>query len=153
RARGIVRFGDGEHGMTPPAGKPVRISYESGEAVDGQETTTVPAGAITELRTTAPLVERAVNPVAATGGSNTESLETIKTRGAQRIRHGGRGVSAEDMEWLADEATPEVARARCLSLTGPAGHAQRGWVTMIVVPFSPDPQPQPSAETKRRVHE
>ncbi|MEO8338193.1 MAG: baseplate J/gp47 family protein [Nitrospirota bacterium] len=153
RARGIIRLGDGAHGMTPAAGKPVRISYRCGEAINGAMVATVPAGAITELRMAVPYVASATNPVAATGGADTESLETIKVRGPQRIRHGGRGVSAEDLEWLAREATPEVARARCLSLTGPAGHAQRGWITVIVVSFSQDAQPQPSAETKRRVHD
>jgi predicted phage baseplate assembly protein len=91
--------------------------------------------------------------VAATGGAATESLDAVKARGPQKIRHGGRGISAEDLEWLAREATPEVARARCLSLTGPAGHAQRGWVTLIIVPFSQEVEPQPSAQTKRRVRD
>jgi hypothetical protein len=151
RARGIVEFGAGQHGMALPAGRAVRISYQSGEAVDGQASTTVAAGAITELRMAVPMVESVVNPVAATGGADTEALDAVKMRGAESIRSGGRGVSAEDLEWLAHEATPEVARAHCLPLTGPAGYAQRGWVTLIVVPFSLDPQPQPSAETKRRI--
>ena len=153
RARGIVQFGDGQHGMAPPSARPVRITYQSGEAVDGQAITTVPADTITELRVAVPLVQSVVNPVAATGGASTEALDAVKIRGAESVRHGGRGVSAEDLEWLAHEATPDIARAHCLSLTGPAGFAQRGWVTLIVVPFSPEPQPQPSAETKRRVQE
>jgi hypothetical protein len=153
RARGIVRLGDGDHGMTPPAGRPVRISYRSGEATNGAIRATVPAGAITEMRMAVPFVASAANPVAATGGAATESLDAVKARGPQKIRHGSRGISAEDLEWLAREATPEVARARCLSLTGPAGHAQRGWVTLIVVPFSQEVEPQPSAQTKRRVRD
>ena len=48
---------------------------------------------------------------------------------------------------------PDVARVRCLPLTGPAGHAQRGWVTLLVAPDSHDPQPQPSPEFRRRVRE
>ena len=100
-----------------------------------------------------PFVASATNPVAATGGADTESLESIKARGAQQLRHGGRAVSAEDLQWLARDATPEIARARCLSLTGPAGFAQRGWVTLLIVPYSDEPEPQPSAETKRRVHD
>lgn len=153
RSRGIARLGDGEHGMTPPSGRLVRISYRSGEAVNGVIRATVPAGTITELRMAVPYVASAINPVAATGGAAIESLDAVKVRGPQQIRHGGRGISVEDLEWLAREATPEVARVRCLALTGPAGHAQRGWVTIIVVPFSPEAEPQPSAETKRRVRD
>jgi hypothetical protein len=151
RARGIVRLGDGQHGMTPPAGRPVRFSYRSSEVAESRAVSTVPAGAINELRTAVPFVALVTNPVVAGGGAESEALERVAGRGAQRIRHGGRAVSGEDLEWLAREATPEVARARCLSLTGPAGHAQRGWVTMRIVPFSQEAQPQPSAETMRRV--
>lgn len=151
RARGIIRLGNGLHGMTPPAGRPVRFSYRTSDVAESRAVSTVPAGAISELRTAVPFVALVTNPVAAGGGAESETLDRVKVRGAQRIRHVGRAISDEDFEWLAREATPEVARARCLSLTGPAGHAQRGWVTMRIAPFSQEAEPQPSAETMRRV--
>lgn len=151
RARGIIRLGDGLHGMTPPAGRPVRFSYRTSDVAESRAVSTVPAGAISELRTAVPFVASVTNPVAAGGGAESEALERVRCRGAERIRHGGRAISGEDFEWLAREATPEVARARCLSLTGSAGHAQRGWVTIRIVPFSREAEPQPSVETMRRV--
>jgi hypothetical protein len=153
RARGIIRFGDGVHGRIPPAAKPVRLSYRSGEGTSGPPASTVSAGTIKELHIAVPYVASATNPIAATGGANTEPIEAVKNRGSQRLRHYDRAVTGEDLEWMAHEATPEVARARCLSLVGPVGHAQRGWITLIVVPFSSESQPQPSAETKRRVRD
>jgi len=74
-------------------------------------------------------------------------------RGPQRLRHRGRAVAAEDCEWLAREASPDVARVRCLPITGSAGHAQRGWITIVVAPASPDRQPQPSPELRRRIRD
>lgn len=151
RARGIIRLGDALHGMTPSAGRPVRFSYRTSDVAESRAVSTVPAGAISELRTAVPFVASVTNQVAGGGGAESEALERVRCRGAQRIRHGGRAISGEDFEWLAREATPEVARARCLSLIGPAGHAQRGWVTMRIVPFSQEAEPQPSVETMRLV--
>jgi hypothetical protein len=54
---------------------------------------------------------------------------------------------------MAREASPEVSRARCLPLLGPDGHAQRGWVTIVIVPYSEDSQPLPSVEVRSRVQE
>jgi ATP-dependent Lon protease len=40
------------------------------------------------------------------------------------VRSLERAITAEDYEWLAREASPEVALARCLPLIGDVGHAQ-----------------------------
>jgi predicted phage baseplate assembly protein len=149
RARGRVSFGDGRQGMIPPAGSRIAVSYHSGGGLAGN----VPAGTITELRTGTPFVAGATNPAPASGGAATESDESVRRRGPQRLRHRDRAVSATDFEWLAREASPEVARARCLSITGPDGHAQRGWVTVVVVPFSLDARPALTPELRRLVRE
>jgi uncharacterized phage protein gp47/JayE len=149
RARGLVRFGDGQQGLIPPAGSRIAVSYRSGGGLAGN----VPAGTITELRTGAPFVVSATNPAPAFGGAATESLESVRGRGPQRLRHRDRAVSATDFEWLAREASPDVARARCLPITGPDGHAQRGWVTVVVVPFSLDARPALTSELRRRVRD
>jgi predicted phage baseplate assembly protein len=69
------------------------------------------------------------------------------------LRHRGRAVSAADIEWLAHEASSEVALARCLAETGPAGSGMPGWVTVVVAPRGDQAQPQPSGELMRRVRE
>ncbi len=149
RALGLVRFGDGQKGRIPPAGRRIVATYSSGGGLSGN----VPAGAITELRTAVPFLQSASNPVAASGGAEMEARAAVLRRGPQALRNRERAVSAEDFEWLARQASPAVARARCLALVGPAGHAQRGWVTLVVVPHSMDRQPHPTPELRRRVVE
>jgi predicted phage baseplate assembly protein len=98
-----------------------------------------------------PFVASVNNPVAALGGADGESPDAVRARGPQRLRHRDRAISASDIEWIARDASPEVARARCLDVTGPDGHAQRGWITLILVPRAADAQPRPTAELQRRV--
>jgi hypothetical protein len=147
RSSGLLRFGDGEHGLIPPAGSRIAATYNSGGGLAGN----VPAGGISELRTGVPYLMGVTNPVPASGGTATEQLSALEPRGAQQVRHRGRAVAAEDFEWLALQASPGVARARCLPLRGPYGDGQRGWVSLVLVPHSLDPRPVLSEELKRRV--
>lgn len=149
RATGLLRFGDGQKGMIPPAGRGLYASYSSGGGVRGN----VPAGSIAEPRTVVPYIRGVTNPVPASGGADIEADPATKRRGPERIRHWGRAVAMRDFEWLAREASPDIARACCLPLAGEDGHARRGWVTLLVVPQSPEPQPQPSPELRQHVCE
>lgn len=149
RARGLVRFGDGCSGLIPPAGSRITVTYSTGGGPEGN----VPAGAISELRTAAPFVVGVTNPSPSSGGAAIETVESVTERGPQRLRHRDYAVSQTDWEWLAREASPDVARVRCLPLTGPAGHAQRGWATIIVAPYSQDPQPQLTPQLRRRIRD
>ena len=143
RTTGILRFG----ANIPPAGKRIAVSYASGGGIAGN----VGAGTVKELRVAAPFIKGVTNPVAARGGAEGESSDGVLRRGPQHLRHRGRALSAQDLEWLALEASPEVARVRCLSLAGPDGRAQRGWVTLIVVPRATDSRPTPSPELASEV--
>jgi hypothetical protein len=143
----LLRFGDGIHGMIPPARSQVVATYDSGGGVAAN----VAANTITELRGAVANLESVGNPVAASGGADVESADRVDERGPQRLRHRDRAVTAEDFEWVAREASPAVYHARCRPLTGEAGFAQRGWVTLLIAPNSPSPQPQPSAELRRQV--
>ncbi|HEY5186812.1 MAG TPA: putative baseplate assembly protein [Actinomycetes bacterium] len=147
RSVGYVRFGDGVHGRIPSAGCVVRASY----AVGGGVAANVPASTITELRTGIAGLQGVTNPVAAQGGTATESFQMTVHRSPQRLRHRDRAVSREDFEWLAYEATPEVARARCLPVTGSSGQVTRGQVTVTIAPWSLDARPAPSVELLSRV--
>src|SRR5439155_14012367 len=42
-------------------------------------------------------------------------------------------------------------RAQCLPIYVPAGHARRGWITLVVVPKSLEPRPQLTPEFRRRL--
>lgn len=149
RATGLIRFGNGTQGMIPPAGSRIITTYRSGGGMIGN----VPRGSVTQLRSAVPFVTNVTNPVAATGGAPSEPLEAIRDRGPQHLRHRDRAITASDIEWVARDASPEVARACCLALTGPVGHAQRGWMTVIVVPRSSEDRPTPSTELQRLVAE
>lgn len=149
RADGMVRFGDGRYGYLPPAGSQIAATYTHGGGLAGN----VSEGTITELRSGVPYLEKVGNPTAAEGGVEEESTQSVRERGHPRIRHRNRAATKSDFEWLAREASPAVARARSLDLRGPAGKAQRGWVTMVIVPATDERFPQPTFELKRRVYE
>ncbi len=106
-----------------------------------------------ELRIAQPLISGASNPVAAAGGAEAETLPRALRRGPQALRHRHRALSVQDIEWLAREASPEVARVRCLPLLGPDGNAQRGHYTVLIVPDSVDTQPAPTEELARDVRD
>jgi hypothetical protein len=145
---GEVRFGDGISGMIPPrAGGNIRMSsYRTGGGVRGNK----PAGAISELRTSLPYVERVMNYVASSGGAEAETYDSLVERMPRMIRHGGYAVTYQDYEDLAMLASPEVARARSVRFYDKEGV---GKVMLVVVPRSSDPSPVPSRELKRRVQE
>jgi hypothetical protein len=62
-------------------------------------------------------------------------------------------MSAPDYEALAREASPAIAAVRVLPATAANGRPAAGSVTVIVVPHSQDPQPQPSFELRQEVHD
>jgi predicted phage baseplate assembly protein len=147
RATGLLQFGDSRNGLIPPAGARILANYGIGGGLYGN----VGAGAITELHSSVAYLKEFKNPVAATGGAATETLKAVGSRGPHRIRNLDRAISADDFEWLAHEASPAVARARCLPISGPEGSGQLGWVTLIVLPFDAEAMPQPTRELRRRV--
>ncbi|MCI4567332.1 putative baseplate assembly protein [Lysobacter sp. CFH 32150] len=147
--RGRLLFGGDGYGRIPPAGAQVALSFIT--AVD--ETGNVPAHTITEMRTGIAHVQAVDNPVAAEGGANSEAVAEAAVRAPQRLRHRGRALATSDYEWLAREASPAVARARCLALTGAEGRVQHGHVTVAIVPRGAQRLPLPSAGLRRRVRD
>jgi predicted phage baseplate assembly protein len=147
RSTGLVSFGGNGQGMVPPPGCPVMLSYDYGGGVAGNVT----AGSISQVYSAVPYLQSVTNPFAASDGAAGETLAGVVRRGPQRIRNAGRSVAAADYEWLAREASPEVAVARCLPATGPGGYAQPGWVTVVIVPQGTMTEPQPTQELMRKV--
>jgi predicted phage baseplate assembly protein len=93
------------------------------------------------------------NPRGAEGGADGETVDGVRTRGPQVLRHRRQALSAADYEALAREASPGVAIARALPTTSATGLPRAGRVRLIIVPQSLDPQPQPSFELRRRVRD
>ena len=155
---GEVRFGDGQNGLIPPAGPGnIRMSnYRTGGGAIGNK----PAGVITQLKTTVPYVQKVVNYLAATGGSESETTDSLLKRAPRALRHGDRAVTAKDYEDLALLASTEVARAMCVPLTNLMSDdprdkksIQNGTVSLIIVPRSAEAKASPSLELIERVQE
>jgi len=154
---GEIRFGDGLRGLIPPLGAAnVRMTlYQTGGGVAGNK----PEGAIVQLRTTIPYVDKVMNPGAASGGADAELLESLLDRAPRTIRHRGRAVTMEDYEDLALQTSSEVVRAKCVPMRNlmddPYGEksAVPGTVSVIIVPRSEEVRPQPRVELVRRVQD
>jgi predicted phage baseplate assembly protein len=150
RTFGQVQFGDGIHGMVPPAGRDnLQGTYQAGGGVRGN----VAASLITALRTTIPFVDRVVNRLAAGGGSDTETLDHALERGPQMLKHRSRAVTTEDFEWLTREASQAIARVKVLPNFNDQGRFETGWVTVIIVPESQDARPLPSPQLRAQVEQ
>ena len=147
RSTGLLRFGTGAQGMVVPPGASVMLGYDYGGGAPGN----VSVGALSQLQSGVPYLAQVTNSEAAAGGAAGETMAEVRRRGPQRLKNGGRPVAPSDYEWLAREASPEVAVARCLPTTGPDGHGEPGWVTVVVVPQGQLPAPQPSQLLLRTV--
>jgi predicted phage baseplate assembly protein len=109
-----IRETDGswtQYGAIPPNGALLRFSsYHHGGGRSGN----VAPGTLTMLKSSLAGIDTVVNPRAAVGGVDAESLMAARQRAAMEIRTRYRAVTAQDYEFLAGEASPRVARARCL---------------------------------------
>jgi predicted phage baseplate assembly protein len=126
-----VRQSDGTmryYGAVPEKGARLHMRrYRTGGGTIGN----VAAGAISVLKSSIPFVATVENRRAARGGVDGEDVENAKIRGPIRLRSRGRAVTAEDYEYLAREAAPEVARVRALT---PEQGPEAGSVRLLVVP-------------------
>lgn len=153
---GEVRFGNGVQGRIPPRGTGnIRMArYQIGGGSLGN----VAAGTIVQMKTSVPLIDTVSNSEPAAGGVDTESNAALMDRGPRVLRHGNRAVAVNDYEDLARIASPEVARAKCVPLRelqrDPLGATPvAGAASVIIVPGSSEPKPQPTLELLARVEE
>ncbi|MCC5950077.1 MAG: putative baseplate assembly protein [Nitriliruptoraceae bacterium] len=126
-----IRYPDGstvQHGAVPAYGAQVTMRrYRTGGGTLGN----VGAGALTKLRSAIPYVDEVSNLQPARGGVDPETIDEVKVRGPRTLRTGQRAVTPSDYEQLTCEASPQVARARCVPPTDP-----RDPVRLLVVPAS-----------------
>jgi predicted phage baseplate assembly protein len=123
-----VRQADGgwiQYGAIPPKGATLRLTrYRHGGGRAGN----VAADTLVALKSAIPGVATVTNPRAALGGVDAETLQSARHRASMEIRTRYRAVTAEDFEFLSEEASPRVARALCL----PPGDGQA--VPVFVLP-------------------
>lgn len=156
RSTGEIRFGDGRRGAVPianvnnPGANVVARSYRFGGGAHGN----VPAGALHALRSAVTGIDEngVVNLVASHGGRDEQTLDEAKQAAPAAIRSRCRAVTTSDFEFFATQSA-NIARAKALPLRHPEypGVAIPGTVTVVVVPDSDDPAPQPSEGTLRTV--
>jgi predicted phage baseplate assembly protein len=145
RATGEVKFGDGVNGMVPPIGRDnIKASYLFG----GGKTGNVEAYEVSTLKTPIAYVDKVANPWCAGGGADVEIVEDAMERGPWVFKHRNRAVTIEDFEWLARQASRDVARTKCMGCTSGIG---TGCVVATILPKSSDDKPVPSFELKNVV--
>src|SRR5262249_26116682 len=118
----------------------------------------VGAGAVVTMRTPVPGIVGVTNLFQAYDGSDEEPIEDAKRRAPELLRNRNRAVTKEDYEFLAREASTELATVRCLEpVVDPVTNApwqfggldrSAGNVHLIIVPaqgpeISATPQPTP----------
>ncbi|HEX8394485.1 MAG TPA: putative baseplate assembly protein [Longimicrobium sp.] len=109
--RAWLRFGDDRHGQRPSPGVPLRAVYRVGNGTAGN----VGADALAHVVTHDPAVLGRIawvrNPLAATGGTEPETMEHVRQTAPASFRDRRRAVTAEDYARAAEEH-PEVQRAQ-----------------------------------------
>jgi Baseplate J-like protein len=124
------------------------------EETVGGESGNVDEGEIKDLKSSIPFMDKASNPMAASGGANQEAVADTLIRGPLTLRHRNRAVTAEDYEDIAKEASRSVAKVTCLPNTdmgSGTGTYKPGWITVVIVPLSTDAKPQLTLQLKERV--
>ena len=135
RANGTITFGDGSRGMVPTKGMNNIVAqlYRSGGGTRGE----MGVGVVTSLKKAIPNIDSVTNHIPSSGGMNQETLDNMLNRGPHTIKNRNRAVTMEDFEWLAEEASQYVARAKCM--------VANGMVTVIIVPVCEGDTPLPDA--------
>jgi predicted phage baseplate assembly protein len=147
---GAVAFGDGRHGVVPPAGDLVVAVARSTLAAAGD----VAAGTVDRIAGDAPAGTSVDQPLEAAGGARAETLGEAQARAEALAGATTRAVTAADVEHLA-RTTPgtRIARVAALPELHPGLPCVRapGVVTVVVVPYLPAGRPAPSPGLRRAV--
>ncbi len=147
---GRFTFGDGRHGVVPPAGDLVVAVARTTLAQRGN----APAGTVDRVADEAVAGLSVAQPLAAAGGAAGETLGEAEVRAAALVDAPTRAVTLADVEALA-RATPgtRIARVAALGSRHPAFACvtAAGIDTVIVVPHLPADRPQPSRGLLRAV--
>jgi predicted phage baseplate assembly protein len=143
---GTVSFGNQMQGLIPPLGRRIRVRQMR---VGGGSAGNLPAGSLTKVQGLDPSGQpvphfAVVQPIATTGGSESETLDQVEQRLPARLRHQERAVTASDYKDLALEVPgASVGRAEVLPLFKPQTRNPNapGVVSVMVLPEVDGVQP------------
>ena len=138
-ASGDIRFGDGRHGAIPPIGVDSIVAFRycrtepdptGGDSVPGN---TITARTALNLVSPVETVESVIAADQAAGGAPPESDDRVLRFGFARLRHRNRAVTADDLEDLALQSSPDIVQARAI--------VRRGTIRLVVVMRGKNPKP------------
>lgn len=109
----VVRFGNGARGSIPPQHSAIKATYRVGGGTLGN----VSEHTITTVVEPILYGVSVTNPLAASGGQDAESLDSIRINAAKSFRARDRAVTLEDYEILV-EALPYAAKAKAVGNSG-----------------------------------
>jgi len=122
-----------QYGKIPPMGRRIRFTgYRWGGGIIGN----IGRSTIRTLKSSMPYVATVTNLTPAAGGTDAETLEAAMLRAPKLLRNQTRAVTADDFECLAVQASPYIARAKCLA-SGQSSDSQDippGVVRLLLVP-------------------
>lgn len=138
----LVVFGDNSNGRAPDLHSIIKVSYRVGGGTRGN----VAAGAIDTIVDPVLIGLSVTNPAAATGGTDVESIDSIRKNAAGAFRSRKRAVTLDDYTSLA-LALPYVSKARTVGNNGSS-------VTVYVTPVpdgsaAPTPLPLTTLDSTR----
>ncbi len=121
-----------QYGMIPPSGRKIIFTvYRFGGGAIGN----VGPKTITVLKSSIPYIASVINWEAARGGGEAESMQSAKMRAPHVLRARTRAVTSDDFEYLATQASPLVARAKCINPgSGNGASPEPGTVKVMIVP-------------------
>ena len=144
---GTVRFGNQMQGMIPPLARRIRVrQMRAGGGAAGN----LPASSLSSIKALDssgnPVAQKitALQPVATTGGADSETLDQAQQRLPSRLKHQERAVTADDYKNLASEVPGAgVARVEVLPLFKPQTRTINvpGVVSVMVIPGKGGVQP------------
>ncbi len=148
RLTGTIRFGDGKRGMVVPLlDQNIRTShYSVGGGVKGN----IGPNQATTIRQAIAYIDGVTNYYPGEGGSDVETIDSVKARGPYVIKSRYRAVTQEDFEVLSLQSSNAIARTCCLT-------ESEGVVCIIVVPKFDESREEydkklvPTSELLRRV--
>jgi predicted phage baseplate assembly protein len=122
-----------QYGKVPALGRRLRFTgYRWGGGIIGN----IGRNTIRTLKSSMPYIASVTNLTAAAGGTDAETLEAAMLRAPKLLRNQTRAVTADDFEYLAVQASPAIARAKCLA-SGQGSDSQAippGVVRLLLVP-------------------
>lgn len=131
RVRNLLVFGDGVHVQIPQAGRNAAIQVRA-VSCDGARGN-VPAGAVDRFFGNVMYVQSVSNPMATYAGSDLESLENARRRGADLYGSRGRLVSERDFVRAVETFSGTAVKVKCAAGWDIDGRVDPSLITIAIM--------------------